>query len=144
MNKIKQPSWPSRKLPSFRGGGGELGTEGLQDCHTHSDKGRQQCIVQCSEVRVCVTVAAGFALSVLTRKKCPKPGLFTYFQLFGVVFFTRTQVFFSKICVNSSVKQMASPNWSVRDDSILSLSSALLFLNSSLKSLSFTSTTNGI
>lgn len=49
----------------FGGGRCHLGTEQLKDYHIHSEKGRQKCVVQCSELRVRVIVATGFALSVL-------------------------------------------------------------------------------
>lgn len=79
------------------------GTEELRDCLSHSDKGRQENVVQCSQLRLCV-VASGFALSALIWQKCQEPGLFMYFSAVGFVFFTRMQVLFSKFCVNSSIK----------------------------------------
>lgn len=82
----------------------QLDTEELRDCHSHSDKGRKEHIVQCSQLRLCGVVATGFPLSALIWQKFQEPGLLMYFSAVGFVFFTRKQVLFRKTCVNSSIK----------------------------------------
>lgn len=96
------PSWPSENFEGF--GMCQLDTEELRDCHSHSDKGRKEHIVQCSQLRLCGVVATGFPLSALIWQKFQEPGLLIYFSAVGFVFFTRKQVLFRKTCVNSSIK----------------------------------------